>query len=82
MRPQPLARAEATFNSAIERPANERAAYLAHACGDDGALHAEVMAWLKAHEAAEGFMQDDALSGHRPEKTAAEFWKEYDAKKK
>ncbi len=58
--PLPPTRAEATFNSAIERPIAERAAYLAQACGDDDALHAEVMALLQAHDAAEGFMAEDA----------------------
>ena len=60
-RPQPAnLRAEATFNSALERPAGERAAHLVQVCGDDDALHAEVIALLKAHEAAEDIMPDDA----------------------
>ena len=60
VRPQPDAHAEATFNAALERPAAERPTYLAQACADDHALHAEVLALLKAHEAAESLMQTDA----------------------
>ncbi len=58
--PPVAARAEATFNSALQRTANERPAYLAEACADDDALHAEVMALLKAHDAAGSFMRSDA----------------------
>ncbi len=58
--PLPPTRAEATFNSALERPIAERAAYLAQACGEDDALHAEVMALLQAHDAADDFMKTDA----------------------
>jgi len=50
------ARAEATFDSALSRPSEERAAYLRQECGEDDALHAEVMALLHAHDAAAGFM--------------------------
>src|SRR5471032_1334463 len=60
VRPPLLARAEATFNSALERPAEERPAYLAQACGDDATLHAEVRALLAAHEAAGDFLGNDA----------------------
>ncbi len=58
--PLPPTRAEATFNSALQRPAAERPAYLAEACADDDALHAEVMALLQAHDAADDFMKTDA----------------------
>jgi eukaryotic-like serine/threonine-protein kinase len=55
------ARAEATFNSALERPAAARAAFVAEACGEDGELQARVRELLAAHERAEGFMKGDAL---------------------
>lgn len=54
------ARAEATFNSALDRPAAERAAYVAGACGDDAELQARVRELLAAHERAEGFLPDEA----------------------
>ena len=61
VRPQSaVPRAEATFNSALSRQPAEREAFLAEACGEDDALHTEVIALLAAHEGAGGFMQDDA----------------------
>ena len=45
------------FCGALERPAaDERAAYLDAACGQDAALRARVEALLRAHEAAGGFL--------------------------
>ena len=58
-RPRLIARAEETFNSALARPAEEREAYLARACGGDVALDAEVRALLAAHEATDDFMKTD-----------------------
>jgi serine/threonine protein kinase len=54
------ARAEATFNSALERPAGEREAFVAGACGEDAEMAAEVGALLAAHEAAGDFLKTDA----------------------
>src|SRR4030095_8872946 len=53
------AKVEATFNSAMALPPEERSRFLDHSCQEDDALHAEVRALLLAHEAAEGFMGDD-----------------------
>ncbi len=61
-RPPSVARAtkaEATFNSALARPAEQRAAFVAEACAGDSALDAEVQALLAAHDGAGGFMTDD-----------------------
>ncbi|MEP6670433.1 MAG: protein kinase, partial [Chthoniobacter sp.] len=58
VRPPLSPRAEATFNSALERPPAERAAFVAKACGDETALHAEVRELLAAHEGAAGFMAE------------------------
>ena len=58
--PQPPAHVEATFHSALSRPPAEREAFLAEACGNDDALHAEVQALLAAHDAADDSMQGDA----------------------
>ncbi len=59
-RPRTPGRAELTFNAALERPTAEREAYVAEACGNDTVLIAEVRALLAAHEAADGFMVDEA----------------------
>jgi hypothetical protein len=48
------------FTSALERPAGERAAFVAEACGDDGELQARVRELLAAHEGAGGFLEADA----------------------
>jgi eukaryotic-like serine/threonine-protein kinase len=46
------ARAKALFSEAVARPASERGAFLAEACGNDEALRTEVEALLHAHDAA------------------------------
>ena len=53
------ARAEATFNSALERPAAERTAFVQQACGDDAELQARVGELLAAHEAADDFLTSE-----------------------
>ncbi len=53
------ARAEATFNSALECPAEERAAYVHEACGDDAELQARVRELLAAHDAADDFLNSE-----------------------
>ncbi len=58
--PERAARLEATFNSALERPAVERAAFVASECGDDADLQARVRELLAAHERVGGFLHDDA----------------------
>ncbi len=59
--PEHPGRAEATFNSALERPTAEREAYIAQACGDDTVLIAEVRGLLAAHEGAGEFMKTGAV---------------------
>src|SRR4051812_4841965 len=60
-RPPPVkARAEATFNSARERPAAEREAFIAEACAGEAEMLGEVRALLAAHEAAGDFLTSDA----------------------
>ena len=49
-------RIEAVFNQAVEFRPDERAAFLAGACGGDAELRAKVQAMLQAHEGAEGFL--------------------------
>ena len=55
-------RAEATFLSVLDRPSEEREAYLARACEGDAALKAEVAAMLAAHRQAGDFMEHPPLS--------------------
>jgi serine/threonine protein kinase len=45
------------LNAALELPAEQRAAYLDQACAGDPALRGQVETLLKAHEAAEGFLE-------------------------
>ena len=52
VRPPMPARAEATFNSALERPPEEREVFLAEACGDDTVLLADVRELLAAQQTA------------------------------
>src|SRR5262245_39029764 len=59
-RPETPGKAEAIFNAALERLAKEREVYVAQACVDDAELLAEVRELLKAHEASEGFMAEEA----------------------
>lgn len=53
-----IERLEALFNRAIEFRTDERAAFLAGACGQDTALLQRVRALLQAHEAGEGILPD------------------------
>ncbi len=52
------ARAEAVFNSALERPTADRAGYVHEACGDDAELQARVEGLLAAHDEAAGCVQE------------------------
>jgi serine/threonine protein kinase/WD40 repeat protein len=53
-----IERLEALFNRAIEFRADERAAFLAGACGQDAVLLERVRALLQAHEAGEGILPE------------------------
>jgi hypothetical protein len=52
---------EELFQQALERPADERAAFLRAACGDDESLRLRVEAILKAHEHPGSFLQSPAI---------------------
>ena len=58
-----LERIEAVFHQALEFGPEERAAFLAGACGGDAALLAKVQALLQAHETAEGFLPEEPKAG-------------------
>ena len=49
------------FDAAIERPPNERAAFLAQRCGGDGLLREKVELLLKYHEKSDGFIESPAF---------------------
>ena len=50
--PTDLQRVQALFDAAVDRPLEERASFLAEACGDDAELRAEVESRLEHDEAA------------------------------
>jgi tetratricopeptide (TPR) repeat protein len=53
---------ETLFHLARQKPASERPAFLAQACGDDGPLRRRVEALLQADEHPGSFMQQPAVS--------------------
>ena len=57
--------------SALERPANERAALLVEVCASDAALRAEVESLIAAHDAAGTFIDVPALLEPLVHKSAA-----------
>jgi serine/threonine protein kinase len=60
------------FCEAVERISpEERAAYVAAACGDDAPLRARIEALLKAHEAAGGFLSEKS-AGSDPQDAAGQ----------
>jgi non-specific serine/threonine protein kinase/serine/threonine-protein kinase len=54
-------RVKALFGDALERPPQERAAFLDAECADDGALRAEVAALLASHDTEDDFLARSAL---------------------
>ncbi len=61
MSPDRWQRIEPLYYDALERPAHERAAWLATACAGDMELQREVEALLAANEEASGFLTTQAL---------------------
>jgi serine/threonine protein kinase len=55
-------RAEELFHTALELPAEERAAFLAEACPEDTAMRAEVESLIAAFENQPELMEQPALS--------------------
>src|SRR5258708_7309257 len=53
-----IERIEALFDRAIEFRPEERAAFLAGACGQDAELLVRVQALLRAHEASDGILPE------------------------
>jgi TolB-like protein/Tfp pilus assembly protein PilF len=56
--PQRFLRAQELFADAMERPVEERAAFVANRCGGDGALRSEVESLLRVAQGAEAFFGD------------------------
>jgi serine/threonine protein kinase len=56
--PQGWARIKELFQSALERPAAQRAAFLEQACAGDAPLRAQLEEMLRAHEARDSLLDD------------------------
>ncbi len=50
MTPELWARLNPLFHQAVEKPPDERSAFVAEACGNDAELHRELVALVEAHE--------------------------------
>jgi serine/threonine protein kinase len=61
MTPERWQQIEQLYHEALERPPNERAAWLASTCGEDAELRHEVELLLAANDQAEGFLTAPAL---------------------
>ena len=75
MTPERWQRVKDLFHDALERPADERAAFLAETCGDDAEARAALEHLLEAHAAAGDFLETPALPepGVRPPLTGRRF---------
>ena len=59
-------RVKELIEAALDRAPDERGAFVRQACGDDGALRAEVESLLAAIEQAGTFIDRPALHSHAP----------------
>jgi serine/threonine-protein kinase len=57
---------DAIFADAVERPRDERTAFIAQACGSDAELRAEVESLLAAHEGDTGFLEQPHAAAREP----------------
>jgi serine/threonine protein kinase/formylglycine-generating enzyme required for sulfatase activity len=62
MPPEKLKQIKDLFAAALEVPTNERAAFVANACGDDSEMRREVESLLAFESAAEDFIEKPALA--------------------
>ena len=60
MTPERWQQIKGLLQSALERKADERDAFLDQACADDPALRNEVEALIASHEQASGFIEEPA----------------------
>jgi len=73
MKPDLRARVKEVFHAALERAAEERSAFVIHACGGDMALRAEVERLLAAHAQAGRFIEQPPAQRTRPSLTGRAF---------
>src|SRR5262245_29417948 len=73
MTPDLWARVKEVFHAALERAAEERSAFVTHACGGDTALRAEVERLLAAHAQAGRFIEQPPAQPIRPSLTGRAF---------
>jgi serine/threonine protein kinase len=66
MTPERRREIERLFEAALERPSDERAAFLGAACGGDAELRGEVAALLEAHAVPEGILERDPVAALGP----------------
>ena len=71
MKPDLWARVKEVFHAALERAAEERSAFVIHACGGDMALRAEVERLLAAHAQAGRFIEQPPAQRTRPSLTGS-----------
>jgi Tol biopolymer transport system component/tRNA A-37 threonylcarbamoyl transferase component Bud32 len=64
MTPERWKQVKEIFNAALDRPVDERAAFLAEACGDDPALRQEIERLINSHEQAGDFIEAPAADIH------------------
>ncbi len=64
MTPERWKQAKEIFNAALDCPVDERAAFLAEACGDDLALRREIERLINSHEQAGDFIEAPAADIH------------------
>ena len=53
----PFSRIDRVFDAAVDLPHSEQAAFVAHACGGDHELRAEVLALLRTYHHADSFLE-------------------------
>lgn len=61
MAEKPKKNEEAIFYKALEKPPEDRAAYLKEACGDDSELYSRVEALLRSNTTDDGFLESPVL---------------------
>src|SRR5881296_854372 len=61
MMPDQWRRAEEIYHEALERSAGQRDVFVAEACAGDEVLRRKVMALMKAHKEASGFLERPAV---------------------
>src|SRR5438552_10659945 len=61
MHPQRWKQVDSLLQAALERPLEERDAFLRRACADDEALEREVRSLLASHQEAESFLESPAI---------------------